>query len=319
MTQLKIFSKYLYSTATELLAQQIDKFNAACRGAISLASASHQGDFEDTALYADIPGLVRRRNPYGTGAVSPVQLQHLLDTMVKIGAGTPPIDLEPKTFEWINRSPKEAGIIIAKQLAPKMLQDMLNAALMSIYAAMSQESAIIFDATSLSPDTMTPAHLNSGVAKFGDRGQDIAVWISHSKPLYDFFGTSLTNSQNLFRYETINVVADPFGKIFVITDSPALKSAASPAVYHVLGLVPGAAIVHQNTDFVDNIQTTNGDENIESSYQAQWSFNLGIKGFAYDKTHGGAAPNNAALAVTTNWDRYATSEKDLPGVIVEVN
>jgi hypothetical protein len=60
----------------------------------------------------------------------------------------------------------------------------------------------------------------------------------------------------------------------------------------------------------------NGDENITRSWQAQWSYNVGLKGFAWDKTAGGHSPSNAALATGTNWDRFATETKDLAGVIV---
>jgi hypothetical protein len=73
-----------------------------------------------------------------------------------------------------------------------------------------------------------------------------------------------------------------------------------------------------NGDFVQNVQTLNGDENIKRTIQSEWSYNLGIKGYAWDKTNGGKSPNDAALATGTNWDRYATSFKDTAGVLLKV-
>jgi hypothetical protein len=64
------------------------------------------------------------------------------------------------------------------------------------------------------------------------------------------------------------------------------------------------------------VEITNGNENISRTWQAQWSFNLGLKGFAWDKTNGGKSPTTAALTTGTNWDKFATSNKDLPGVLV---
>ena len=95
-----------------------------------------------------------------------------------------------------------------------------------------------------------------------------------------------------------------------------LALAVAGPKYVALGLVAGAAIVERNDDFMQNIETSNGGENIRRNYQAEWSYNLGLKGFTWDKANGGKAPNNAALALGTNWDKNVTSNKDLPGVVV---
>ena len=41
-----------------------------------------------------------------------------------------------------------------------------------------------------------------------------------------------------------------------------------------------------------------------------------MKGYTWDKANGGKSPNDAALALSTNWDRTATSHKDTAGVKV---
>jgi hypothetical protein len=100
-----------------------------------------------------------------------------------------------------------------------------------------------------------------------------------------------------------------------MTDSPQLVVAGSPTMYPVLGLVSGAVSVEQNGDFDANEETKNGDENIVRTYQAEWSYNIGVKGFAWDKTNGGKSPTDAALFTATNWDKYATDNKDVAGVV----
>lgn len=318
LSDLAVFSEYAYSSMTELLKQKINLFNAASQGTITLQSAAHQGDYSDRAFYAKVSGLVRRRNAYGSGAVASKSLAHLVDTMVKVAAGTPPVEMDPGQFKWIQRNQEEAGAALGMQLAQETLADMLNTGLTGLYAAMSQEASIIHDATA---GNLTPTALNNGARKFGDHSSDIRSWILHSSPLHDFYGDNLANVERLFTYGTVNVVADPFGRLFVVTDSPALVEADGVAVgvdeYHTLGLVGDSLVIHQNNDFDDNMETKNGDENIQRTYQAEWSYNLGVKGFAWDKTNGGKSPNDAAIATATNWDRYATDDKDLPGVIVE--
>lgn len=314
LSDLAVFSKYTYSAMTEVIAQQIELFNTASRNTMVLSAQAHQGDYSDTAFWGKVSGLVRRRNAYGSGAVSEKTMQHLTDTMVKVAGGTHPVRLDPGQFRWIQLNPEEAGAALGQQLARDMLADMLNTGLMGGYAALSQVSAVIHDGTA---GTMTASLLNTGLGKFGDRRSDVAAWFMHSKPVTDFYGNAINNAERLFNYGTVNVVTDPFGNLFIVTDSPALLTSGTPDTYHSLGLVGGAITVDQNNDFDDNYETKNGGENIIRTYQAEWSYNLGVKGLAWDKTNGGKSPTDAALATATNWDRYATSDKDLAGVIVD--
>jgi hypothetical protein len=320
LSDLAVYSEYAYASMTEVLRQRIDLFNAATGGAITLRSAAHQGDFSDVAFFAKISGLVRRRNSYGSGSVAEKKLAHLVDTMVKVAAGTPPVRLDPGQFKWIQQNPEVAGAALGQQLAVDTMADMLNVGLGASYAALSAQSAVVYDATgNTSPeDTLSFSNLNNGQAKFGDQASTISAWVMHSKPMFDLYGKNLTNAAQLFNYGNINVIRDPFGKLLVMTDSPNLVITGTPNNYAVLGLVPGAVIIDQNNDYTANEEAKNGDENIIRTFQAEWSYNVGVRGFAWDKTNGGKSPNDAALLTATNWDKYATSHKDLAGVVVKV-
>jgi len=320
LSDLAVYSEYAYSAFSETLRQQVDLFNTATGGAIMLQSAAHQGDFSDVAFFAKVTGgLVRRRNAYGSGTVAEKVLKHLVDTSVKVAAGTPPVRLDPGQFRWIQQNPEVAGAAMGQQLAVDTMADMLNVGLGSVYSALSQVSAVVYDATgNTAPDDgPTWNNLNNGQAKFGDQSSQIAAWIMHSTPMHKLYGSNLTNGERLFTYGTVNVVRDPFGKLLVMTDSPNLFAAGTPNVYHILGLVPGGVLIGQNNDFDANEETKNGDENIIRTYQAEWSYNIGVKGFAWDKANGGKSPTDAALFTSTNWDKYATSHKDLAGVVVK--
>ncbi|UVB02928.1 major head protein [Xanthomonas phage vB_Xar_IVIA-DoCa1] len=322
LSDLAVYSEYAYSSFSEVLRQQIDLFNAATGGAIILQGAAHQGDFSDVAFFAKVAGgLVRRRNAYGTGAVAEKVMKHLVDTSVKVAAGTPPIRLDPGQFRWIQQNPEVAGAAMGQQLAVDTMADMLNTGLGATYAALTQVAAVKYDATgNTAPDDgPTWNNLNNGQAKFGDQSSQIAAWIMHSTPMHKLYGNNLNNSERLFTYGTVNVIRDPFGKLLVMTDSPNLFAAGTPNVYHILGLVPGAVMIGQNNDFDAMEEGKTGDENLIRVYQAEWSYNVGVRGFAWDKGNGGKSPTDAALFTSTNWDRYATSEKDLAGVIVEVH
>lgn len=318
LANLAVFSRQVYTVMTETLAQQVYKFNEATRGGLILRSAANQGDYADTAFWAHLAGLVRRRDAYGDGNVAAIDLKHLVETSVKVASGTPPVNMPPHMLSWIQRSPGEAAAVVGVQLAKQQMADMLNTSIMALSSAMGQVPAIVNDTTATAGGASIKK-LNATARKFGDRAEELQCWLMHSQSLFDIYGDAINNSNRLFVFGNIRVAEDGFGRALVMTDSPSLVDASVPATpkYSVIGLRPGACLVEQNGDFEDNFDTRNGGENIRRTYQAQWTYNLSVDGFAWDKTAGGHSPTNAAIGAAANWDRIATFDKDLPGVMLK--
>jgi hypothetical protein len=316
LSDLQVFNEYVYSSSTEVLRQQIELFNAATRGAIVLRSSAHQGDFSELAFFKKISGLVRRRDAYDSTptSVNAVDIEHLLDVSVKVAAGTPPVNIPPSQYRWIQQNPAVAGAAMGQQLAVDMFADMLNTSLMAAGAAIGQKSALTVDKSGESTATATFEYLLNASELMGDRAQQVAVWVMHSHVMFDLWSEALANSNRLFVYGNVNVVSDPFGRIFVMTDSSALHYTDTDEHYRTLGLVPGGLYIGQNNDMESNWDTSNGYENIQRTYQAEWSYNLGIKGFAWDKTNGQANPDDSDLATAAYWDSYYSDAKDAAGV-----
>lgn len=319
LSDLAVYSEYAYASMTEVIAQQIELFNAASAGTIVLVAAAHQGDFSDEAFFAKISGLVRRRNAYGSGAIAQKTLKHLVDTSVKVAAGTSEIRLDPGQFRWIQQNPEVAGAAMGQQLAGDLLADMLNTAIGCGVAALSQTSAVVKDVTGVTAPGDVPSFVNmtQTAGLFGDRQNAVRAWIMHSTPVTGLFVNALTNAEKLFTYETVNVIRDPFGRLFVVTDSASLQYAGSPGGYYSLGLTQGGLYVGQNNDFDAAETVATGDENIKRTYQAEWSYNVGVQGYSWDKPNGGKSPTDAALFTASNWDKYSTSHKDLAGVLLK--
>ena len=219
-------------------------------------------------------------------------------------------------MKWIQRSPEEAGVVVGRQMAEDSVADMLNAGVLCYAAAVGQVATVNYDHTSTG--AMSLIALNKGAAKFGDRAGALVAWVMHSKSAFDIYGEALTNATRLFVFGNVRVIEDGFGRPLVVTDSANLVvedgGGAGVDHYRALGLTPGAVLVSQNGDFTDNVETKNGNENIIRTYQAEWSYNVGVQGFAWDKTSGGHSPNDAAIGSASNWDRYSTSHKDLAGI-----
>ena len=159
------------------------------------------------------------------------------------------------------------------------------------------------------------AALNSAHAKFGDRSGDIAADIMTGSVYHKLIGQNLANGTQLFQAGNVTVV-DILGKAVVVTDAPALYVTGAPNKEYVLGLVEGAAIVHDAGDVISNIETKNGQTRIETTMQVDYSFGLGLKGYTWDEANGGKSPSNAALGTGTNWDKVATDIKHTAGVVL---
>ena len=334
LSDLQVYNEFTYTVMTEVLTQQVELFNGATDNALQLSSKPRGGDFADEIFYGAVSGLVRRRNPYGDGAVTEKVMSQKVDTIVKVAAGTPPIRMDPAWFAWIKRAPEEAAAAMGQQLAKQTLADLINVAVGTVTACLlkGSSSGLVTDisggtgATPPAGGTGTlpsPLALSNTAGKLGDYMSEIVCWLMHSKTMTDLYGNSLSNNERLFNYGNVNVIRDPFGRLYVMADVPALMvpavgsgGAQHSAWFHTLGLTQGAVEIDTQDDYYQNISETNGNENIHRTFQAEWSYMAGVKGFAWDKTNGGKAPNDAALFSSANWDQIVTSLKDGPGVML---
>lgn len=309
----QVFNNQTRTSATELLAQQVEKFNAASNGAIVLSTGKTPGDYAEEALVRYTANLVRRRNAYGTGSPSKVVIEEVLKTSVKVAAGTPPVEMDPNIANWIGENPTRAGIIVGEQLAKDSMADMLNTSLGACSAALIQETSNVYDYS----DTGVLDHtaMATGAATLGDSFDNVACVVMHSKSWFDLIKGNLANVATLFDFGSVRIRTDALGRPIVITDCANLVS-DGPTKYRALGLVPGAITVNDNADYEQVIVDGTGGENITRTMQAEWTWNLGLKGFTWAKSTGSHSPTTNALLTGTNWTKIATSAKDLPGFVV---
>ena len=190
-------------------------------------------------------------------------------------------------------------------------------ALAALVAAIGNQAGAVNDVSATAG--VNYSTINGAHAKFGDASARIVAQVMTGAMYHKLIGQNLTNATQLFNSQSVNIV-DILGRPVIVTDAPALYSAAvtspaTPAKQRVLSLADSAAIVHDGSDVVTSVQTSNGKERIETTFQADYSFGLGLKGYAWDTANGGKSPTNAELATGSNWDKFATSVKSTAGVI----
>ena len=306
-----VFNDQVQLVATEVVAQNVQAFNQASQGAILLGSSSNIGDYVEEASYKAIASLVSRRDAYGSGTLSTKAIQQLKDVSVKVDQTVGPVEWTAEQFRRLGKSEEEAGLIIGEQAAIGMIQDYLNVAGGALKAAVEQNAALVNDHSGTG--TAKLVELNSAAGKFGDRQMNLVAWLMHSKVFTDLTNEAITNTSQLYNIGNIRVMQDGLGRVYVVSDVPELQVAGTPDKYHTLGMVPGAVMV-ETMPMITMTQPKADQENMGVIWKGESSFNIGLKGYAWDTTNGGKSPTDAELWTGTNWDQIATDVKDTAGV-----
>lgn len=313
LSDMKVFNEYLKNTTVETIAQMVEKFNAASNGAIRLTPQGIDGDFLQESLWAGLHSAQRRVDRYAAnGAQSATALAQVQANSVKVAGGFGPILWEPSQLSWIQKNPAEALEVISRNLSEAIMADQLNTAIAALVAAISNVAGATNDVSATAG--VTYGAINGAHAKFGDASGLLVAQVMTGEVFHKLVGQNLANASQLFNSQSVNIV-DILGRPVIVTDAPALYETGTPNKQKVLSLADSAAIVHDGSDVVTSVQTSNGKERIETTFQADYSFGLGLKGFAWDIANGGKSPTNAELATGSNWDMFVNSVKSSAGVI----
>lgn len=314
LSQMQVFNQYIMPATIETLGQMIDKFNQASAGAIRLTTNGFDGDFLQESFFAAIHSAQRRVDRYAAQAsAAATDLTQLKHSTVKVAGGFGPIRFEPSQLTWLQKPTAEGIEVASRNFAEALLQDQLNTAIAALVAAISNNTSVTNDVSG-TPANLSYAALNDAHAKFGDRSGDLVAQVMRGADYHKLIGDNLNNTSQLFQAQNVRVV-DILGKAVVVTDAPALYEAGTPNKGKVLSLVDSAAIVHDAGDVISNIETSNGQTRIETTMQVDYTFGLGLKGYAWDEANGGKSPTDADIATGSNWDKVATDNKHTAGVI----
>ena len=313
LSDMKVYNDDIVGTTIELLGQKTDQFNAAAGGAIVLSTASWRGDFSRESFFNQIASAKRRVDRYA--AIAPQTATALTQgehVGVKVAGGFGPVLFEPAQMTWLNEDPASAIRAISEGFSDALLADQLNTAVGAAVAAVSGQAALVNDVSATVGLSLNV--LNNSHAKFGDQSQLLITDIMTGAAYHTLVDKALTNANQLFVAGNVMVV-DVLGKRYVISDIPALYEAGTPNKTKVLSVVANGIIVDNASDIISNIDTSNGNTRIQTTWQADYSFGLKLKGYSWDVTNGGKSPLDAALFTATNWDKAVAENKHTLGTL----
>tara|TARA_R110000764_G_scaffold43004_1_gene96682 strand:+ start:8543 stop:9511 length:969 start_codon:yes stop_codon:yes gene_type:complete len=313
LANMQVYDTEIYTTTIELLGQKLEAFNAASGGAIVLNTNAWRGNYSKEAFFQSISGAQRRvdRNA-AIGAQASTQLSQGDFVGVKVAGGFGPVTFEPGQISYLMENPAAAIMVIAEGFSDALLADQLNTAVGCGVAAVENIAALVNDVSASAG--LSQQALNKGHYKFGDMSGMLVCDVMHSSGSESLKDKALANGEQLFVSSNVTVISI-LGKIMVVSDIPALYVAGTPNKTKVLSITAGGIVVSNSGDIITNMETTNGQTRIETTWQADYTFGLSLKGYAWDVANGGASPLNAELFTGTNWDIAVTSTKHSLGTL----
>lgn len=317
-SDMKIYESQFQSGLTEMLTQNTEAFNAASNGSIVLRSADVKGNYEQAAFFKTIANLITRQDITSDSALTPVKMTEDENVSVKLHRKSA-TDLTFKAAKMAGISFDEMVFAHGQQFAKAMIVDQLNSALLCARVALANQAAVTNDVTAAATKSITYSNLLATLAKFGDASDKVVAWVMHSQQYFDLAQNAITaNVTNIADGVIRRVDVAGLGRPILITDSDSLIAVAdTPDSYFVLGLQAGALDINQSEAVNTVIDNVTGLEQLVVRSQSEYAYNLGVRGFKWDIANGGANPTAGTLGTASNWDKVATDNKDLAGVVLK--
>lgn len=299
LSNMQVYNTEIQTSTIELVDQMVASIAAASRGAILLTSVRNQGDYAKEAFWQNLSAARRRVDRYAANAAqAATSLTQGEKVTVKVAGGFGPVLLEPSQLSWLQSDPASAIAAISRYFAEAMIQDQLNSGIAASIAAIQNVAGLVND---VGATKITQTGINGSHALFGDHSQMLVADVMTGSVYHKLVAQGLASTNNLFEAGNVTIV-DILGKAAVITDAPALLQTGAPDQDLVLSLCAGGVEVSDNSDLITNMETTNNKQRIETTWQADYSFNIGLKGYAWDIVNGGKSPDDATIATGANWD-----------------
>ncbi len=310
---MKVYQDEIETTTIELLGQKVDDFVTATGGAFTIDVSGWKGDFSSTSFFNQIAGAIRDVDRYAAnGAQASTALTQGETGGVKVAGGFGPVLFEESQMTYLQLNPESAIMAISDGFANALLTKHINQGLAACVSAIENQAVLVNDVSATAG--LTQSVMNGSHAKFGDMSMMLSTDIMTGAAYHKLIEKGLANGERLFEAGNVTVQSI-LGKRIVVTDSPSLYVAGTPNKFKVLSLTSGGIIVDNTSDLITNLERSNGKERIETTWQADFTYGVRVKGYKWDEVNGGKSPTSAELATGTNWDLAMSDVKHTAGTL----
>lgn len=316
VSDLKIYQAQIEGGMAETTQQNTMAFNGASAGAIRLVNEYVKGQYGYESFFKATSSLVTRQDLTSTSAGTATKFTEDENISVKLNRRYQH-EMSLAAMRIRNNGLDAGFFALGQQLAKEMMVEKLNRGLAAARVALANVAAVTNDITSATVATISHSALLDTLRKFGDASDRIRAWVMHSEQFFDLGIQGIDDDITNVADGVVRRVDVPgLGRPIVITDSASLiNTSPSPDTYYVLGLAEGGINI-QDQPIDNELERVTGLEQLTLRAQGEYAFNLSLKGFQWDVGNGGANPTDAAVATASYWDKVATSDKDLAGVVL---
>ncbi len=319
---IKVNNEVIETLLTEQITQNVRNFTQQTKGAITLVSNPHKGDFIEELFFKGI-GAANRRDVTSAADAVFETLSTQEWTSVKLYYNK---KIQFKRSDILRYGKKVDALsgMIGQKLGDAVTVYMLNKALLALNAAIrSNDEAVVAKNCG---GTLQLKDLIDGISKFGDMANNISSWTMNSAKFFDLYRDGLSlNSDTLISGILYNANPATLNRSVYVTDSPAFNAGnadcdgdanngAETPLFASLGLVSGAVVV-QNSEIQDIVTQEDIDgENHVIKTSLEGAITLKVKGFSWD-TSAGINPDDATLGTSANWLKVVDT-KNTAGVAI---
>jgi uncharacterized protein YjdB len=290
----------------ERMQDRLEVFNQNSAGAIGLTSEAVVGDLVQRAFYK-IGGSIEHRNVDATTTVETKKIGS--DEMV--GVKTPwkygPYATTEEAFKRRGRTPTEFSALIGIDMGDAVMEGWVGYALKSLEAAIRSNATMV---TSGDLALEGKKVLTKGLRKMGDKFSQVAIWVMDSSAYFDIVDQAIDNKV----YEEAGVVV--YGGTPGTLGKPVLVTDKCPA-NTIFGLQSGAVTVKESQAPGVRSWPINDQENLAIGFRSEGTVNVEILGYSW-KNKLTVNPTLAQLGTSSNWIKYATSDKATAGFIIDL-
>ena len=317
---IKVNNEIIETLMTEQITQNVRGFTQKTKGAITLVSNPHKGDFIEELFFKGI-GAANRRDVTSAADAVFETLSTEEWTSVKLYYNK---KIQFKRSDILRYGKKVDALsgMIGQKLGDAVTVYMLNKALLALNASIrSNDEAVVAKNCG---GTLQLKDLIDGISKFGDMANNISSWTMNSAKFFDLYRDGLSlNSDTLISGILYNANPATLNRSVYVTDSPAFNAGnadcdgdgtAETPLYASLGLVSGAVVV-QNSEIQDIVTQEDIDgENHVIKTSLEGAITLKVKGFSWDMS-AGINPDDATLGTSANWLKVVDT-KNTAGVAI---
>lgn len=321
LSDFKIYEDQFFGGAFEVLEDNVNAFNAASMGCITLRTEFMKGQFSQRSFFQKPANLVTDRDPTSVSSASDTKLTMSEFKSPKVNKKIGPVQNTIDSFKKAGVPLDRMAFMLGQQAAPDIMGAYLTSAvagLIGAYGVSAVSTALKYDASGHA--TLKHTDLVQGLAQFGDAAQNISLWVMHSKVFFDLLGNAISDKLLEVTAGAIyKGVPGTLGRPVLVTDNASLVTVGSSTAssaddrYATFGLTANGVNVAESEERSMLIEVVGGLNNLVLRYQGEFAYNVEVKGMAW-KTQ--VSPTTAQLASASNWSMAAASKKSLPGVMI---